>query len=332
MRAARRPWSSRPFGVAAERRLGPAARRRVRADQGNGRPLAGKAASNSSVMPGLPSSPGASNSEGDDARVRWQDAVICVPVPRVPCLRGCSRRCCPVSLRGPGQHAVVLPDQFHRLMGRTCPGTGQEPSLGRKREEGVRGMGSLHVPRLAWPRRARPRRGRRGRAALAVAVLAALTLVSGAQHAAYGCHRSPLRRDRGGGAGHRAGGELRHRRPGRGLQRHLGQRLRQQLPLRRGRPRDHRRHRRTPPARGADDMGWTTAGQWFNYTVNVATAGTYTRRLPGVLAVRDHRRAAHRQLLRHQPDRRGRRPQHRRLRDLDHGRRQRHPAGRRSRR
>jgi hypothetical protein len=25
----------------------------------------------------------------------------------------------PVSLRGPGQHAVVLPDQFHRLMGRT---------------------------------------------------------------------------------------------------------------------------------------------------------------------------------------------------------------------
>ena len=23
-------------------------------------------------------------------------------------------------------------------------------------------------------------------------------------------------------------------------------------------------------------MGWTTAGQWFNYTVNVATAGTYT--------------------------------------------------------
>ena len=27
---------------------------------------------------------------------------------------------------------------------------------------------------------------------------------------------------------------------------------------------------------GADDMGWTTAGQWFNYTVNVATAGTYT--------------------------------------------------------
>jgi beta-glucosidase-like glycosyl hydrolase/uncharacterized protein involved in high-affinity Fe2+ transport len=27
---------------------------------------------------------------------------------------------------------------------------------------------------------------------------------------------------------------------------------------------------------GAYDMGWTTAGQWFHYTVNVATAGTYT--------------------------------------------------------
>src|SRR5277367_5724879 len=27
---------------------------------------------------------------------------------------------------------------------------------------------------------------------------------------------------------------------------------------------------------GADDIGWTTVGQWFNYTVNVATAGTYS--------------------------------------------------------
>ena len=27
---------------------------------------------------------------------------------------------------------------------------------------------------------------------------------------------------------------------------------------------------------GAYDMGWTTPGQWFNYTVNAATAGTYT--------------------------------------------------------
>jgi hypothetical protein len=27
---------------------------------------------------------------------------------------------------------------------------------------------------------------------------------------------------------------------------------------------------------GGDDLGWTTGGQWFNYTVKVATAGTYT--------------------------------------------------------
>ena len=27
---------------------------------------------------------------------------------------------------------------------------------------------------------------------------------------------------------------------------------------------------------GGNDLGWTKAGQWFNYTVNVATAGTYT--------------------------------------------------------
>jgi hypothetical protein len=30
----------------------------------------------------------------------------------------------------------------------------------------------------------------------------------------------------------------------------------------------------TSPATG-NDLGWTTAGQWFKYTVNVATAGTY---------------------------------------------------------
>src|SRR6201993_1659191 len=27
---------------------------------------------------------------------------------------------------------------------------------------------------------------------------------------------------------------------------------------------------------GGDNMGWTAAGQWFRYTVNVASAGTYT--------------------------------------------------------
>ena len=32
----------------------------------------------------------------------------------------------------------------------------------------------------------------------------------------------------------------------------------------------------TSPAGGADDLGWTATGQWFKYTVNVATAGTYS--------------------------------------------------------
>jgi hypothetical protein len=31
----------------------------------------------------------------------------------------------------------------------------------------------------------------------------------------------------------------------------------------------------TSAAGGAYDLGWTTSGQWFNYTVDVATAGTY---------------------------------------------------------
>src|SRR6185437_4875420 len=32
----------------------------------------------------------------------------------------------------------------------------------------------------------------------------------------------------------------------------------------------------TSPAGGAYDMGWTTPGQWFDYTVSVPTAGTYS--------------------------------------------------------
>ena len=83
----------------------------------------------------------------------------------------------------------------------------------------------------------------------------------------------PVRRDRGGGPGHGAGGQLRHRRAGGGVQRHLGQRQRHQLPLRRRRPGGQHRHR---GGRCGDDLGWTATGQWFKYTVNVATAGTYT--------------------------------------------------------
>ena len=42
----------------------------------------------------------------------------------------------------------------------------------------------------------------------------------------------------------------------------------------------------TSAAGGAYDMGWTDAGQWFKYTVNVATAGHLHGQPPGGLAVR----------------------------------------------
>ena len=153
-----------------------------------------------------------------------------------------------------------------------------------------------------------------GRAALAVAVLAALTLVSGAQHAAYGCHRKP----RTAGPRRRCPAPCRRRTT---------------TPAGRASPTTSPPSTapptataptgstwrppptpRTTPAAAPTTWAGPTAGQWFKYTVNVATAGTYTRRLPAGLAVRDHRRAAHRQLRRHQPVRRGHRPEHRRLR------------------
>ena len=64
---------------------------------------------------------------------------------------------------------------------------------------------------------------------------------------------------------------------------------------------------------GANDLGWTAAGQWFKYTVNVATAGTYTVGVRLAVAHRGHRRPAHRQQRRDQPERQRRRPGHRRL-------------------
>ena len=45
----------------------------------------------------------------------------------------------------------------------------------------------------------------------------------------------------------------------------------------------------TTDSGGGDDLGWTAAGQWFRYTVNVATAGTYNigLRLASPTAVTD---------------------------------------------
>jgi beta-glucosidase len=137
------------------------------------------------------------------------------------------------------------------------------------------GMGSLHLPRLTWPRRARLWRGRSGRAVLAVAVLAALTLVGGAQHA-YGATEGPY-----GGTPAAVPGTVQAANYDTG-----GQGVAYNVTSANGSANSYRSDgvdlentadtQDTSPAGGAYDMGWTTPGQWFKYTVNVATAGSYT--------------------------------------------------------
>jgi beta-glucosidase len=138
-------------------------------------------------------------------------------------------------------------------------------------------MGSVHIPRLAWPRWARPRRGRRALAVLAVAALAALTLVSGAQHAAYGATAgTPY-----GGTAAAVPGTVQAANYDTG-----GQGVAYNVASANGSANSYRSDGvdlettadtlDTTVAGGAYDMGWTTPGQWFNYTVNVATAGTYS--------------------------------------------------------
>ena len=137
-------------------------------------------------------------------------------------------------------------------------------------------MGSLHVPRLAWPRWARLRRGRRGLAVLAVAALAAMTLVNGTQHAAYAATAAPY-----GGTPAAVPGTVQAANYDTG-----GQGVAYNVTSVNGSADSYRSDgvdledtadtQDTSAAGGAYDMGWTTAGQWFNYTVDVPTAGTYS--------------------------------------------------------
>ena len=137
-------------------------------------------------------------------------------------------------------------------------------------------MGSVHVPRLAWPRWARPWRARGGRAALAIATLAALALVGGVQHAAYGATEAPY-----GGTAAAVPGTVQAANYDTG-----GQGVAYNVTAANGTANSYRSDgvdlettadtQDTTAAGGAYDMGWTTPGQWFNYTVNVATAGTYS--------------------------------------------------------
>ena len=137
-------------------------------------------------------------------------------------------------------------------------------------------MGAMHVPHLPWPRRARPRRGRTGPLILAVAVLATLTAVTAVQPAAYAATEGPF-----GGTPAAVPGTVQAANYDTG-----GQGTAYNVTSVNGTANSYRSDgvdleatadtQDTGAAGGADDMGWTTPGQWFRYTVNVATAGTYS--------------------------------------------------------
>ena len=136
-------------------------------------------------------------------------------------------------------------------------------------------MGSVHFPRLTGRGRAGPHAGRLRRIGLAAAVLAAMAVAGGVHSAASAATGAPY-----GGTAAAVPGTVyaaNYDTGGQGVAYNVtsANGVRQRLPLGRDRPRGHRRHQNNTGA-GADDIGWTTAGQWFNYTVNVATAGTYT--------------------------------------------------------
>jgi hypothetical protein len=137
-------------------------------------------------------------------------------------------------------------------------------------------MGSVHVPRPLWPRQGRPRRGRRGLAILAAVTLGALTLAAGTQHAASAAANAPY-----GGTAAAVPGTVYAANYDTG-----GQGVAYNVTSTNGSANSYRSDgidlestadtQNTTAAGASYDIGWTTAGQWFNYTVNVATAGTYS--------------------------------------------------------
>ena len=79
---------------------------------------------------------------------------------------------------------------------------------------------------------------------------------------------------------------------------------------------------------GGYDLGWTSAGQWFRYTVNAASAGTYTVSFRVAAPSARHRRPAPLQRVRRQPERERQHPRNRRLAELVHRHRHRRAGGR----
>ncbi len=188
-------------------------------------------------------------------------------------------------------------------------------------------MGSVQFPRLIGRRRAGPRIGRTGRIGLAVAVVAAMAVAGAAHSVAYAAADAPY-----GGTAAAVPGTVYAANYDTG-----GQGVAYNVTSANGSANGYRSDgvdlettadTQNASGAGADDMGWTTVGQWFNYTVNVATAGTYTVafRLSSPYGITDALHIANSSGTNLTGA--GRRPQHRRVRDLDHGRRQRHAAGR----
>src|SRR5579863_4421343 len=134
-------------------------------------------------------------------------------------------------------------------------------------------MSQLHVPRLARSRRGGPHRGRSALMALAVAVIAALAMTGGGRMPAYGATEGPF-----GGTPAAVPGTVQAANYDTG-----GQGTAYNVTSVNGNGTAYRPD-------GVDlenctdtgspgcgyDLGWTATGQWFKYTVNAATAKTYT--------------------------------------------------------
>jgi beta-glucosidase len=136
-------------------------------------------------------------------------------------------------------------------------------------------MGSVQFPRLVGRRRAGPRMGRLRRIGVAAAVLAAMAVAGGVHSAASAATGAPY-----GGTAAAVPGTVYAANYDTG-----GQGVAYNVSSTNGSANGYRSDgidleatadTTNNTGAGADDMGWTTPGQWFNYTVNVATAGTYT--------------------------------------------------------
>jgi hypothetical protein len=128
---------------------------------------------------------------------------------------------------------------------------------------------------LTGRRRAGPRTGRAARIGLTVAVVAAMTMVAGAHYAASAAADAPY-----GGTAAAVPGTVYAANYDTG-----GQGVAYNAASTNGSANAYRSDgidleatadSQNNTGAGAYDMGWTTPGQWFHYTVNAAAAGTYT--------------------------------------------------------